>query len=247
MTVICDISNIVRHYSDNGSYVENLSNGAVVVAPRTRDAAAFYCNNTNTFWTLRPAYAGQEKYVAYEVDTIPEGAEVGITRYNNGVLEIDEELKKAADDEKTAAEDAANVEDQILLAVKMYAESLTSETLMCDLADIYDKWAPGVTYSAGKIISYGKDQNGDTQLYKVVEPGHTSQADWLPDRTPALYTPIGLNDQGIPIWKQPTGAHDAYNIGDQCEHKGYIWTSKINGNTQEPGSDPRWWEQGAAS
>ena len=53
---------------------------------------------------------------------------------------------------------------------------------------------------------------GDPQLYKVAQ-AHTSQADWTPDQTPALYTAIGLDESGYPVWSQPTGAHDAYPAG----------------------------------
>lgn len=36
----------------------------------------------------------------YQVEEIPEGAERDITRYNNGVLEVDPELKSAVEQEK---------------------------------------------------------------------------------------------------------------------------------------------------
>ena len=42
-------------------------------------------------------------------------------------------------------------------------------------------------------------------------------------------------DGGVPAWQQPTGAHDAYNKGDQVSHNGVTWTSDIDSNTWEPG------------
>ena len=39
----------------------------------------------------------------------------------------------------------------------------------------------------------------------------------------------------IPAWMQPTGAHDAYQKGDQVSHNGDTWTSTVDGNTWEPG------------
>jgi hypothetical protein len=36
-------------------------------------------------------------------------------------------------------------------------------------------------------------------------------------------------------WVQPTGAHDAYSIGDQVTHDGSTWTSTHNANTWPPG------------
>lgn len=36
-------------------------------------------------------------------------------------------------------------------------------------------------------------------------------------------------------WIQPTGAHDAYQIGDKVMHDGHIWESTVDGNVWEPG------------
>lgn len=57
-------------------------------------------------------------------------------------------------------------------------------------------------------------------------------------RDPAL--PDDVRD-----WVPPTGAHDAYAVGDKVRHEGVIYASRIDGNTTVPGSDPRWWEVAA--
>jgi hypothetical protein len=75
-----------------------------------------------------------------------------------------------------------------------------------------------------------------------VEQEHNSQADWLPSKNRALYTPIGLTDAGYPIWSKPTGAHDAYNDGDIVEFEGVLYKSKFNGNTYSPIEYPDGWE-----
>lgn len=38
-----------------------------------------------------------------------------------------------------------------------------------------------------------------------------------------------------PEWVQPTGAHDAYNIGDIVSHNGQLWISTVASNVWEPG------------
>lgn len=88
MIAICDIYNIVRHYTGNGRFVSTLSNGETVLEYDETKASAYYCDDDDTYWPLREAYAGQPTYQVYEVDEVPEGADVGITRYNNGVLEL---------------------------------------------------------------------------------------------------------------------------------------------------------------
>lgn len=245
MTVICDISNIVRHYSENGSYVQNLSNGAVVIANKKSKAAAFYCNDTNTFWPLKPAYAGQEKYLAYEYDgEIPEGAEVGFTRYNNGVLEIDEELKTAVEAEEAAAKKQEKMNESAILAAKIIAEQQTDESPILAMADLYDEWTAGVNYKAKKILAYGVDANGDTQLYQVIS-NHTSAGHWLPDQTPSLYAKIGVTEEGYLEWRRPYGATDAYEIGDIVYYNGelYICTTGNAAGLNTWAPDEYGWEK----
>ena len=102
-----------------------------------------------------------------------------------------------------------------------------------EIADLYEPWGPGKSYPVGKILKYGVNEDDETQLYKV-QQGHVSQADWLPDETPALYKKIGF-DNGIPIWTQPLGQHDAWMKDDRVSHNEKIWISEINYNIWEPG------------
>lgn len=129
--------------------------------------------------------------------------------------------------------------EQLRRAIQMYAASLADEQAL-EIPSIYPAWEVGKTYTQGDIITYGENNVGDPQLYRVAQ-GHTSQADWLPNALPALYTPIGLAPAGYPKWSQPTGAHDAYNTGDIVDYNGTLYKSNINGNTTVPGTDERWW------
>ena len=123
----------------------------------------------------------------------------------------------------------------------MFAASLTDEQAM-EVATIYDAWVPNMAYAEGKILTYGENGVGDPQLYRVAQ-GHTSQADWTPDKTPALYVAIGLDDAGYPVWSQPTGAHDAYTKGDVVDFNGTLYRSLIDGNTYSPEEYPAGWEE----
>lgn len=88
MYVICDNQNIVRNYANVARYVKAQTNGVTVLADSYRNSTAIYCEDNDTYWPTKEVLAGQDTYVLYEVDTVPEGAEVNITRYNNGVLEL---------------------------------------------------------------------------------------------------------------------------------------------------------------
>lgn len=112
------------------------------------------------------------------------------------------------------------------------------QALIC--VRLYRPWGVRRAYEAGEFCTYGTNSVGDPQLFKVVQ-AHTSQGDWLPDATPALYVAIGLDDDSYPFWAQPTGAHDAYNKGDIVNYKGVLYQSVIDGNVYSPDAYPAGW------
>lgn len=125
-------------------------------------------------------------------------------------------------------------------AMDVAGATLTEEqALECVL--LYRPWEVGKVYTVGEYLTFGVNSVGDPQLYKVVQ-SHTSQADWNPDITPALYDAIGLDDSGYPVWAQPTGAHDAYNKGDIVSYNGTLYQSLIDGNVYSPDAYPAGWE-----
>lgn len=132
------------------------------------------------------------------------------------------------------------IAEQFRRALQMFAASLAEEQAM-EVATVFDSWAADKTYTVGEYVTYGKNGVGDPQLYKVVR-AHTSQIDWLPDMNASLYTPIGLDDSGYPVWSAPTGAHDAYNTGDIVNYNGTLYKSLIDGNVYSPEAYPAGWE-----
>lgn len=130
--------------------------------------------------------------------------------------------------------------EQFRKAVQLFAASLDDEKAL-EVATIYDAWCEGKTYTIGEFVTYGKNAVGDPQLYKVAQ-AHTSQLGWLPDLTPSLYTAIGLDDKGYPVWSAPTGAHDAYNTGDIVDYNGTLYKSLVDGNVYSPEAYPAGWE-----
>lgn len=133
------------------------------------------------------------------------------------------------------------IAEQFRKALQMFAASLPDEQAM-EVATIYDPWVAGKAYSVGEFVTYGENSVGDPQLYKVVQ-AHASQADWTPDVTSALYTAIGLDEKGYPVWSQPTGAHDAYNKGDIVDYNGTLYESLIDGNVYSPEAYPAGWKE----
>ena len=123
-----------------------------------------------------------------------------------------------------------------------YAGATLSEENALVCVRLYRPWEAGVSYREGEYLTYGENTVGDPQLYKVVQ-GHTSQTDWTPDKTPALFTAIGLTEGGYPVWSQPTGAHDAYNKGEFVAYNGTLYQSLIDGNVYSPETYPDGWTE----
>lgn len=55
-------------------------------------------------------------------------------------------------------------------------------------------------------------------------------------------TPDPDPDPEIPEWVQPTGAHDAYMMGDKVRYNGDVYESLINGNVWAPDVAPTCWK-----
>ena len=108
--------------------------------------------------------------------------------------------------------------------IEKAAISLTDEDAL-DAVELYPAWKPGTAYEVDERIRH------EGILYRCVQ-AHTSQADWTPDVTPALWTVVSLDEW--PEWVQPTGAQDAYGFGAKVSHLDAHWTSDYDNNTWEP-------------
>lgn len=99
------------------------------------------------------------------------------------------------------------------------------ETALTGIA-LYPVWSIGISVSVNDRYQY------NNKLYRCVQ-AHTTQADWTPDVTPALWVEVSLDE--FPEWKQPAGAHDAYAKGDKVKHNDKKWESTVDANVWEPG------------
>lgn len=109
--------------------------------------------------------------------------------------------------------------------IEHMAENLSDETAL-DYTELYPQWLTDHAYSIGDRVRY------EETLYKCVQ-AHTSQSDWTPDITPALWVVVSIDEW--PEWIQPTGAQDAYSFGDNVSHNGKHWVSDYDNNVWEPG------------
>ena len=106
--------------------------------------------------------------------------------------------------------------------------SLTDDDALTGI-ELFNEWQTDTSYQLDDRIRYNE------KLYKVVQ-AHTSQSGWTPDITPALFTVVAPSGT-IPVWKQPTGAQDAYMTGDKVHYPdkdGMIYMSTMDYNVYEP-------------
>ncbi|PWM62158.1 MAG: hypothetical protein DBX63_06540 [Clostridia bacterium] len=107
-----------------------------------------------------------------------------------------------------------------------------NDAVALDAMAIYPAWEIGKAYSVDDRVRHGE------YLYRVVQ-AHTSQADWTPDSTPALWVKVSVDEW--PEFVQPTGAHDAYNTGDKVTYNGSRYVCTMDANVYAP--DVSGWEK----
>ena len=109
------------------------------------------------------------------------------------------------------------------------ASASLTDTDALEAVELFPNWKTDTAYTVGIRVRYGD------KLYRC-EQAHTSQADWTPDRTPALWTEVAEPGE-IPVWKQPTGAQDAYMTGDKVHYPtkdDAVYESTMDYNTYAP-------------
>ena len=114
--------------------------------------------------------------------------------------------------------------------IETAASTMTDETALTAV-ELFPMWAIGKAYAVNDRVRY----NG--ALYKCIQ-AHTSQSDWMPSDTPALWKTVSIDE--YPEWVQPTGAHDAYDKGDKVSYNGKRYVCIIDANTYAP--DVYGWE-----
>lgn len=106
-----------------------------------------------------------------------------------------------------------------------------------EAVELFPLWVASVAYEVDQRIRY------EDKLYRCVQ-AHTSQNGWEPPTVPALWTEVAKPGE-IPVWKQPTGAQDAYMTGDKVHYPTAddpVYRSTIDNNVWSPEAYPAGWE-----
>lgn len=117
---------------------------------------------------------------------------------------------------------------QLRAMIEKAAASL-SDTDALSAVTLFPAWHDGINVSADERYEYS------AKLYRCVQ-AHTTQTGWEPDNTPALWTEVAKPGE-IPVWKQPTGAQDAYMRGDKVHYPtadDAVYVSTVDHNVWSP-------------
>ena len=118
---------------------------------------------------------------------------------------------------------------KIRALIEKASASLPDEDAL-EAVELFPLWAVGIAYETNQRIRY------EDKLYRCVQ-AHTSQIGWEPPAVPALWTEVAKPGE-IPVWKQPTGAQDAYMTGNKVHYPTAddpVYVSTVDNNVWQPG------------
>lgn len=90
-------------------------------------------------------------------------------------------------------------------------------------------------YPEGWEVSHNGTAWVSTTPANVWEPGVSGWREKVTDP--------GAGEPGVPEWVQPTGAHDAYALGDLVTYQGSTYQSLMDGNVCNPRDYPQGWKK----
>ncbi|KAJ7078890.1 carbohydrate-binding module family 12 protein [Mycena belliarum] len=93
-------------------------------------------------------------------------------------------------------------------------------------------WEPGTAYSGGSVVQY------EGHKYKIIQP-HTSQSDWAPDRTPALWGRMDDHDGGGDSGYHQAPQHQEHYSDDKHHNVPQGLGTPAQGQTVEPHHEER--------
>lgn len=159
-----------------------------------------------------------------------------------------------------SSEDASDVYPELpesgqLLAGQVYAyqggmvrieqdheRTIYPPQLTPNLITFYRKETGDLEWIENENVEIGDIRRFEGVTYEAIT-AHTTLSTWVPSQTPTLWKVIQQGEE-IGVWVQPTGAHDAYNIGDRVHfptENDPVYESTIDGNVWSPITHPQGW------
>lgn len=220
MYLILDSTDRIAEICEHPSYVRRQDNGVVILSDQEH-ADAIYSNDSDSFWPTEKLGYLCESHTLVEVESVPAEVVAGFYFYHAGEFYTTEA-------NLTALVKAKAPEVASLVFVKLAESEQLDDVTLTEHAEQFREWAFPVQYKEKSVCRH------EGKLYRCLQ-AHASQEDWTPDASPSLWKEIGDPTGEWPVWSQPIGAVDVYEVGDKVTHNGKHWVSTEANNVWEPG------------
>lgn len=189
-----------------------------------------------------------EKFVVVKKNSVPIHSNYMAT----GIIETNETIELHDDLDIPATDfpvlpDSGTVEEQMynyngdtVLCLQRHTRTIYPPEQTPALFSFYREETNGLEWIPNEQVEIGYVRTYNEVEYECIQ-SHMTLNGWEPDVTPALWQEVV---EGIPVWVQPTGAHDAYDIGDQVHFPTIddpVYESLINDNVWSPTVYPAGW------
>lgn len=132
-----------------------------------------------------------------------------------------------------------------VMVVQDHARTIYAPELTPALFSFYrDNASAELEWMEGEKVEKGWKRTFGGKTYECLQ-SHQTLSTWTPDKTPALWKEV-IVVVDIPVWVQPTGAHDAYRLGAKVHFPTItdpIYESLIDYNTYSPAAYPAGWKK----
>ena len=123
-----------------------------------------------------------------------------------------------------------------LVTALYVSRSILSDSFALETIDMFPFWEDNI----GLEVTQEMINRGDNRfqhlgkLYEVVQ-NTVFQEQFEPGKEgmSAIFVEVSLEEW--PEWRQPTGAHDAYDLDAKVTHNSKKWVSNVDNNVWEPG------------
>ncbi len=190
---------------------------------RTADDSIWYADGFRV--DVTPDYDASAQYLgAWYYDIGNDNCTREVIDYTDEQLAAMEEAGLQAIDNQF---DIAKIKYLLRLLAAPVLDTLELDsTSISALTNIYEQYRVNKAYAVGDVFV------SDSTLYKVIQ-AHTSQSDWIPSETPALYNKYQIDTGEILEWDYPV----EYSIDDQVTYNGDVYIC-IQAHTSQSGWTP---------
>lgn len=140
--------------------------------------------------------------------------------------------------------DIYSYSDGMVIVIQTHVRTIYAPEDTPALFSVYRANNEGAAWIENEKVIGGDVRTHVSKMWICIQ-SHTTLKGWEPDKTPALWKEKIIVVE-TPVWKQPTGAHDAYKKGDRVHFPTIsdpVYESLIDYNVYSPTAYPAGWRK----